>query len=173
MWAPSLPQQQIAWADPPIGTTLISNGQTGVMAFDVTTELASELAGHSPVYGFLIKKEAEQQSGHIELASRETATPPVLVLDYRAGAGVSVTAATCGGAPPDGGVPDAGQLHADSISRQHVRRHRRRLRRQQGRGLRSCDQRLRHRRVSNDGRALMSQRIFGRQLHGARARGRG
>jgi hypothetical protein len=108
MWAPELPQGQIAWVDPPISTALISSAQTGVVTFDVTTELACELAGFTPFNGFLIKKEAEQQAGHIEFASRETVTPPVLVLDHRAGAGVSVTSTQCAGLLQDDVIADAG-----------------------------------------------------------------
>jgi hypothetical protein len=108
MWLPDLPQEQAAWVDPPLSTALITDRQTGVVSFDITTELACELAGFTPFNGLLIKKEAEQQSGHIEFASRETATPPTLVLEYRAGAGVVVTSPQCTGLLTDGGMADAG-----------------------------------------------------------------
>jgi hypothetical protein len=109
MWAPNLPQEQIAWVDPPTSTTLISSDQTGVVTLDVTRDLACALAGHVPFYGFIVKKEAENQSGRIDFTSRETATPPALVIEYGSGTGVSVTAEQCTGVgTPDGGVPDGG-----------------------------------------------------------------
>jgi RHS repeat-associated protein len=109
MWAPDLPGQQVAFNEVPTSTAAISSNQTGVVSFDMTHDVACYLAGFVPFNGFLIKKGAEQQSGHIEFNSRETATPPSLVLDYAAGTGVTVTAAQCGaGTLPDGGVPDAG-----------------------------------------------------------------
>jgi hypothetical protein len=115
MWAPSLPEEQVAWVDPPASTTLINSGQTGVVSLDVTQDLACALAGHVPMHGFLVKKEAESQSGKVEFASRETATPPALIIEHRSGSGVAVTAAQCtasGGGGGSGCTP-SGQVDGD------------------------------------------------------------
>ncbi len=108
MWKPDLPDEQVAWNDPPSGTALIASGETGVVRFDVTRDVACYLEGFTPFSGFLVKKEAEQQAGHIEFTSRETATPPLLVLEHAPGSGVVVTAADCTREALDGGTPDAG-----------------------------------------------------------------
>ena len=108
MWAPSLPEEQVAWSEAPTDTDIISSGQTGVVRFDVTQDVACYLAGHLPWHGFLVKKEAENQSGHVEFASRETQTPAILLLEHTTGPGVTVTQEHCTGILPDGGTVDAG-----------------------------------------------------------------
>jgi hypothetical protein len=110
MWAPNLPQEQVAWIDPPSDVVLISNEQTGTISFDVSREIACAIAGYGTFNGFIIKKEAESQSGQVEFHSRETGAPPALVVEYVSGsAGLRVTESQCLGTPaPDAGTPDAG-----------------------------------------------------------------
>jgi hypothetical protein len=114
MWAPDLPQEQAAWVDPPLGTALLGNDQTGVVTLDVTSGVACQLAGLQPFNGFLIKKAAEHQSGQVEFGSRESATPPGLRLEYGPGPGVQVTPELCSGVPADGGVGAAPQIVLES-----------------------------------------------------------
>jgi alpha-tubulin suppressor-like RCC1 family protein len=107
MWNPDLPREELAFVDPPLGTANINDDQTGLVTLDVSVEVACQLAGFSPFNGFLIKKEAEYQSGRIEFASRETATPPVLLIEHGLEGGLVVNASICNGTA-DGGVPDGG-----------------------------------------------------------------
>lgn len=98
------------WVDPPTDTVLVASGQTGTLELDVTRDLACYLAGHTPLHGWLIKKEVESQDGKIELASRETATDPSLLLEWThsGGTGVTVTAQDCAvSGPPGGCTPTA------------------------------------------------------------------
>jgi RHS repeat-associated protein len=99
----------VPWLDPPTGTTLVSSGQAGTLELDVTRDVACALAGFVPLNGWIIKKELENQSGRIDLHSREAATPPALFLEWTNGSGVVVTATECNAQtpPPDGCTPTA------------------------------------------------------------------
>jgi hypothetical protein len=72
------------WAEPSTATALISNGQSGDVAFDVTSDIQSFVSGSTPNYGWIIKKDLEGRPGAIEFDSRESAsgTGPRLVLTY-------------------------------------------------------------------------------------------
>jgi RHS repeat-associated protein len=96
---------EVPWSDPPTATTLVTSGQTGTLELDVTRDVACLLAGHISFQGWLLKKELESQSGRIEFHSRETASPPSLLLEWSNTTGVVVSAADCsdGGPPPTGG----------------------------------------------------------------------
>jgi Thrombospondin type 3 repeat len=58
---------------------LIVNGDPGVLAFDVTADVALQVAGELPHDGWILLKEGGG-GGRIDLAARETETPPRLVV---------------------------------------------------------------------------------------------
>ena len=107
MWGAS--ETGVPWFDPPKATAVVSSSQTGVLTFDVTRDLACYLAGyHTLVGAWMIKKELESQAGWIKFASRETATPPRLLVSVGSGPGVQVTAVDCNGSgEPPSCVPTA------------------------------------------------------------------
>jgi len=100
---------EVPWVDPPTGTALVSNGQTGTLELDVTRDVACALAGFTALDGWIVKKELESQNGKIEFRSRETATPPNLLLEWSSTTGVVVSAADCNATqpPPNGCTPTA------------------------------------------------------------------
>lgn len=69
------------WESAPVATATITNGLTGVVSLDVTAELAAVLAGGGEHHGWLLKKTQEGQAGRVEFGSRESGTPPRLVLE--------------------------------------------------------------------------------------------
>jgi hypothetical protein len=89
------------WATPPTATTTIVNGQSGVVSFDVTADIAAWRAG-SLNAGWLVKRVDEGPSGAVEFGSRESeVASPLLVLTV-AGADTSRPAVPNGFAIPDG-----------------------------------------------------------------------
>lgn len=71
------------WIATSTDTILITNGMRGVVVFDVTADIQAFLAGIVPTnYGWIIKKTDEGVAGLIELASKETANPPELIVNY-------------------------------------------------------------------------------------------
>lgn len=60
-------------------TVLQLNGQTGVVRFDVTADVATLLAGE-PNHGWLVKKVEEGASGRVDYGAREGSVGPRLVL---------------------------------------------------------------------------------------------
>jgi hypothetical protein len=69
------------WQSPAIGTSNITNGQTGVVTFTVTADVAAILDNSWTGYGFLLKKVDETVSGSIDFKSREAGAPARLVLE--------------------------------------------------------------------------------------------
>ncbi len=77
-----------AWqmtAAPPIVATatasfVVQTGSSGVVPLDVTGDVRAWLAGTATNHGWLLKKEQETASGLAEFGSRESGTPPRLVL---------------------------------------------------------------------------------------------
>ena len=67
------------WALPPSATTTIVNGQSGVVSFDVTADIAAWRAGTLSA-GWLVKRVDEGPSGAVEFGSRESEAAPRLVL---------------------------------------------------------------------------------------------
>lgn len=68
----------------PTATEVITNGRSGVVAFDVTSDVAAILAGTSAGHGWLIKKVDENLSGSLQFVSREGGAAPRLVLEVDA-----------------------------------------------------------------------------------------
>jgi len=69
------------WEEVPAATATITNGLSGVVSFDVTAEVAAVLAGGGEHHGWILKKTLEGQAGRVEFGSRESGTPPRLVLE--------------------------------------------------------------------------------------------
>jgi YD repeat-containing protein len=69
------------FAASPTATTVITSGQTGVVGFDVTSDVAAIAAGTSPGHGWLIKKVDENLSGSLQFFSREGGVAPRLILE--------------------------------------------------------------------------------------------
>ncbi len=71
------------WASVASASQLITNAQTGVVEYDVTADVTDFMNGTFSNYGWLVKKTNESQNGQVSFGSRESATPPQLVVTYR------------------------------------------------------------------------------------------
>ena len=65
----------------PTASTTINNNQSGIVEFDVTSDVQSFLSGSNQNYGWLIKKTDEGQSGRVEFGSRESANGAKLIIN--------------------------------------------------------------------------------------------
>ncbi len=72
------------WVVPPTATATITNGLRGVVTFDVAADVAAWLSG-TPNAGWILKRVDEGPSGAVEFGSRESGSPPVLVLTLAVG----------------------------------------------------------------------------------------
>lgn len=70
------------WVSTPTATTTISNGQSGVVEFDVTDEVKQMAQGLIPNKGWILKKTLENKGGSIDFGSRESTVKPELVVTY-------------------------------------------------------------------------------------------
>ena len=70
------------WIATPTATAVLKNGQTGVVSFDVTADVQAWLASQ-PNDGWLLKKTVEGDPGMVDFGSRESGTPPRLVLSVQ------------------------------------------------------------------------------------------
>jgi hypothetical protein len=68
-----------AWVATPSSSVPITDATTGVLAFDVTADVAATLAGE-PDHGWIVKSSLEPHAGRVELGARESAVGPRLVL---------------------------------------------------------------------------------------------
>ena len=66
------------WVATPTATATIRSGQTGTVTLDITRDVTALREGRAPNFGFVIKKLDDDAPGQLELASRETSTPPIL-----------------------------------------------------------------------------------------------
>jgi hypothetical protein len=64
----------------PVAQSVITNAQSGVVSFDVTSDVRALLAGQAQNQGWLLKLAAESQTGTVAFHSKEDATKPRLVL---------------------------------------------------------------------------------------------
>jgi len=71
------------WVQNTSATQTISNGQTGVVEYDVMNDLAGFLNGQSDNYGWILKKTNENQSGAVSFSTREGVSAPQLVVTYQ------------------------------------------------------------------------------------------
>ncbi len=88
------------FASTPTATLLVTNNTSGTVSFDVLPDVAAFLQGTAN-NGWILKKTDEGANGQIDFASRETTTPPVLVLHVNGGGCVGPTDA-CGVCNGDG-----------------------------------------------------------------------
>ncbi|MGH9258724.1 MAG: DNRLRE domain-containing protein, partial [Acidimicrobiales bacterium] len=86
----------------PTATRLITNGLRGVVTFDVTVDVRGLSTGGGAPHGWILKKTDEGASGQVEFGSRESGSPPRLVVTL---------ASADTGRPP---VPTALNLPSDS-----------------------------------------------------------
>ena len=74
----------LPWQSPATDTATISTGQTGVVRFDVTSDIAQIGAGSWAGHGWLVRKVEENLSGAVDFVSRERGPAPRLVLQLQA-----------------------------------------------------------------------------------------
>ena len=70
----------LPWIFTPTDTQVIANGRRGVVAFNVTADVAGIPTGGGARFGWLVKKVNEKLSGTVDFGSRENSRPPRLVL---------------------------------------------------------------------------------------------
>ena len=78
-WAMDGPEPR-PWVATPTATQVITNGLTGVVALNVTADVADLLLGSGVLHGWILKKTDEGASGRVDFGSRESDSPPRLVL---------------------------------------------------------------------------------------------
>jgi len=61
-------------------SSTITNNQSGVVEFDVTSDVQSFLSGSNQNYGWLLKKTDEGANGRVQFGSKESANAPKLVI---------------------------------------------------------------------------------------------
>jgi hypothetical protein len=71
------------WIQSATATQTITNNQTGVMEFDVTTDISNFLNGTNQNYGWIIKKSNEGQNGQVSFGTKESTSVPQLVVTYQ------------------------------------------------------------------------------------------
>ncbi len=67
----------------PGATAAVSNDTAGTLSFEVTSDVKKFLAGGNGDDGWILKKANECAPGAVDLGSRESDTPPKLVIDYQ------------------------------------------------------------------------------------------
>lgn len=115
------------WVATPTATAIVTSSMTGAITFTVTSDVELFRSGAAANFGWLVKKVEEGEAGRVELASRETATPPLLtgscddangdgVCDPPSdgGGGGGGDAATDSGAAPDAAADAASDAAADA-----------------------------------------------------------
>ncbi len=70
------------WIATPTATALVTNGLRGVITVDVTADIQALLGGGA-FPGWILKKTNEGATGRVEFGSRESATPPRLILEIQ------------------------------------------------------------------------------------------
>jgi hypothetical protein len=71
------------WFEASTATQTITNGQSGVVEFDVTTDVASFVSGAADNYGWIIKKTNEGQNGQVGFGTKESSFAPELVIVFQ------------------------------------------------------------------------------------------
>jgi protocatechuate 3,4-dioxygenase beta subunit len=71
------------WAASPSDSETITNNQSGVVEYDVTSDVTSFLDGTNSNYGWLIKKTNEGQNGQVSFGTKESSSIPQLVVTYQ------------------------------------------------------------------------------------------
>ena len=75
------------WATPATATAPIKTGQTGVLSFDVTSDVRGFLIGSFTNYGWQLRSDALTGAVLLAVGSRESSKPPRLVISVACGAG--------------------------------------------------------------------------------------
>jgi hypothetical protein len=70
------------WIEQASASTLITNGQSGVIEYDVTEDINAFLEGDYSNYGWIIKKTQEGQAGQVSFGTKESSSPPQLIVTY-------------------------------------------------------------------------------------------
>jgi hypothetical protein len=70
------------WMQAATDTEVIITNQTGIVEYDVTSDVAAFMNGTSN-YGWLIKKTNENQTGQVSFGTRESSSVPQLVVTYQ------------------------------------------------------------------------------------------
>lgn len=94
-WVMGTPDSLHPWTNAVSASALITTSETGVVSLDVTTDVRAMLSSGGASRGWILKRSDETQPGSVDFASRETQTPPQLVLTL-ASSGPTVPTA-----PPD------------------------------------------------------------------------
>lgn len=71
------------WAETATATQTITNGQSGVVEYDVTADILAFLNGDFENYGWIVKKTDEGQNGQVNFGTRESSFAPELVIVYQ------------------------------------------------------------------------------------------
>jgi hypothetical protein len=70
------------WVQAATDSETITNGQSGVVEYDVTSDVEAFMSGTSN-YGWLVKKTNEGQNGQVSFGTRESASVPQLIVTYQ------------------------------------------------------------------------------------------
>lgn len=70
------------WAQAPTATQTITNNQSGVVEYDVTTDVVDFLDGASDNYGWIVKKTDEGQAGMVSFGTKEGPVAAQLTISY-------------------------------------------------------------------------------------------
>ncbi len=71
------------WTETPSDTQTITNNQTGVVEYDVTSDVSSFLNSTNSNYGWIVKKTEEGQPGQVSFGTKESTNIPQLVVTYQ------------------------------------------------------------------------------------------
>ena len=89
------------WEETVTDSVLITNGLTGSIDYDVTTDVQAYLDATATNYGWVIKKTEEGQNGRIEFSSKEGSQAAELILTYNVSAGDTTPPVVIITTPPD------------------------------------------------------------------------
>jgi hypothetical protein len=71
------------WIQSATATQTITNNQSGIVEYDVTSDLASFVNGTNTNYGWIVKKTNEGQNGQVSFGTKESTVVPQLVVTYQ------------------------------------------------------------------------------------------
>jgi len=71
------------WVEIPTATQTITNNQTGIIEYDVTSDVVNFMNGTNTNYGWIIKKTNEAQTGSVNFGTKESMSIPQLVVIYQ------------------------------------------------------------------------------------------
>jgi hypothetical protein len=71
------------WIQTATDSETITNNQSGIVEYDVTTDVQSFLNATNNNYGWIIKKTNESQNGQVSFGTRESSSIPQLVVTYQ------------------------------------------------------------------------------------------